>query len=58
MANLPIKNCIEHWEGELFHHRFLMSIATAVIVEATVAHLKELKLIKDKVEEAKQNGGK
>ena len=43
-----LKRLIEFWEGELFHHRFLMSPSTQTLVEHTVKYLKELQETKEK----------
>lgn len=37
---LPVENCIRFWESLLFHSKGLLSVSTAVIIEATIKHLK------------------
>ena len=35
-----IENCIRFWEAMLFHNKAFLPPATAVLIEATIKHLK------------------
>ena len=46
MPDPMLTNIIEFWESCLFHHKFLMSPDTQVLVGLTVKHLKEFQLLR------------
>jgi hypothetical protein len=53
MAQIELDNLIDFWEGILLSDKFLMSPATTVLIEQTIAGLKtlkELKILKDIME--------
>ena len=37
------KKCIRYWESVLFYHKPFLEISVAVIIKATIHHLKEEK---------------
>ena len=51
-TGVPTENLITFWESELKEHRYIMGISTAVLIEETIAQLKEFRSIKEKREKA------
>ena len=47
-AVLPVENCLRSWERTQFDFQFILSPGMALILSSTIAHLKELKVLKDK----------
>lgn len=37
---VPAENCIRFWEALLFHDKAFLPVETALIIEATIKHLK------------------